>query len=84
MDSIEGFSQKKGKAFLGAGVPRQRSVEEAESVSAGAIKYCKSREKNEKRTWLDKNLILLLLGITGPLGQQQLEISTTATTCTES
>lgn len=50
MNSIEGrarfisFSQKKGKSFLGAGVPRQRSMEEAESVSAGAIKYCRSRK----------------------------------------
>lgn len=53
------------------------------SVTWG-IKYCKSRKvKSKKRRGLGwtKNLILLLLGITGPLGQQQLEISTAATTC---
>lgn len=41
---LTSFSQKKGKCFLGAGVPRQRSMEEAESVSAGPIRYCKSRK----------------------------------------
>lgn len=47
------------------------------------VKYCKGKTNKEgKEDFAGQNLILLLSGIMGPLGQQRVETSSAATTCT--